>query len=316
MRYSKLAFKITVFLMFLIISSVLIYSFVFISAERNRLKRDIVEAGKTFGEFSTNSIYENYIQYYRHDTDEDFQQYKSIVEAELQKNEDVVRVMLIATNGRILFDSEEFTTGRYTSDEVRFVEDLDVKESLESAETIILEGIYQGREAVDVVVPIDESGIGHIASVKYTVSYDSLNQRFTAVIKDAIFTIVPVLAVCLVINIFFSYRIASPIIKLTELTKKISKGELDVQSNITSSDEIGELAASFDQMAQELSNSRKKLENYTRDLEKKVEERTKELKKNLEEIKSINKVMVDRELRMVELKENLSKCREKLKSKT
>lgn len=58
------------------------------------------------------------------------------------------------------------------------------------------------------------------------------------------------------------------------------------------------------------SDLEKKLADYTKDLELKVAERTEELTKRLEELETLNKTMIGRELKMVELKkeiENLKK---------
>ncbi len=307
MKYSKLGVKITVFLMLLIVSSVVIYSFVFITSERNRIKDEILTNGTTFGEFSSNTIYQNYIRYYRHNTEEDFQLFKTIVEGELEKNEDVVKIQLLGVNGRILFDSDEFDEGQYNSEEARFIENPGIEALLKSEDVENVEGELEGKTVVDVIVPINESGIGHIASVRYSISYDELSDRLTEVYKESLFTIIPVLLVCLVLNIFFSYRISEPIVQLTELTKKISAGKLDVETNIRTGDEIGALARSFESMAEEIKKSREKLESYTQDLEKQVKERTKELQENLDELKSMNRMMVDRELKMVELKKELEK---------
>ncbi|MDD5155904.1 MAG: PAS domain-containing protein [Candidatus Omnitrophica bacterium] len=52
--------------------------------------------------------------------------------------------------------------------------------------------------------------------------------------------------------IFISKRITRPIIKLNDATIKISKGDLDTRIEVKSEDEVGELAASFNQMVEDL----------------------------------------------------------------
>ncbi|MBI4359158.1 MAG: hypothetical protein HY577_01030 [Candidatus Nealsonbacteria bacterium] len=56
----------------------------------------------------------------------------------------------------------------------------------------------------------------------------------------------------------------------------------------------------------------KQLQDLTKSLEEKIEERTKELQEKLEDLGRFNKLVVDRELRMIELKKELDECREKL----
>jgi hypothetical protein len=58
----------------------------------------------------------------------------------------------------------------------------------------------------------------------------------------------------------------------------------------------------------------KKLADYTEELEDKIAERTKELATRIKELESINKSMIGRELRMVELKKEIESCNKKIKN--
>jgi two-component system NtrC family sensor kinase len=69
-----------------------------------------------------------------------------------------------------------------------------------------------------------------------------------------------------------------PVRKLTAGTDEIIKGNLDHKIDIRSKNEIGGLAASFNQMTQELKRARKELTNWNQMLEKKVAEKTEELR--------------------------------------
>lgn len=66
----------------------------------------------------------------------------------------------------------------------------------------------------------------------------------------------------LALGILISNSIAFPIKKLLEGTRHIAGGNLDYKVEIKSDDEFGELAASFNNMAVSLSESRKKLHDY------------------------------------------------------
>lgn len=55
-----------------------------------------------------------------------------------------------------------------------------------------------------------------------------------------------------------------------------------------------------------------KLQAYSRQLEEKVMERTKELEARVVELEKINKDVVDRELRMIELKKQMDEMRKKM----
>ncbi len=57
------------------------------------------------------------------------------------------------------------------------------------------------------------------------------------------------------VGIFLSKKITKPIIGLRDATRKISKGDLNTQIDIISNDEIGDLAASFNQMVEDLNRT-------------------------------------------------------------
>lgn len=91
---------------------------------------------------------------------------------------------------------------------------------------------------------------------------------------------------------FFSGLISRPIRRLIEASREMAAGHFDKRVDIPSKDEFGDLAKSFNTMATQV-------EKAHREIEKKVEERTADLEKT-------NKYLVDRELKMIELKKQIS----------
>ncbi len=83
----------------------------------------------------------------------------------------------------------------------------------------------------------------------------------------------------LVILYFSTDRIIKPLHRMVEATEKISQGDLSHKVEVTSSDEIGYLADSFNKMTTDLETANAKLIDWGKTLEKKVEERTQELTK-------------------------------------
>ena len=82
-----------------------------------------------------------------------------------------------------------------------------------------------------------------------------------------------------VILYFSTDRIIKPLHRMVEATEKISQGDLSHKVEVTSKDEIGYLADSFNQMTADLATANDKLIDWGKTLEKKVEERTQELTK-------------------------------------
>jgi hypothetical protein len=59
-------------------------------------------------------------------------------------------------------------------------------------------------------------------------------------------------------------------------------------------------------MTEELKKSKQVQEDYNKKLEQQVEERTVVMRQKMDEVERMNKLMVDRELKMVELKQRIN----------
>jgi two-component system response regulator HydG len=77
-----------------------------------------------------------------------------------------------------------------------------------------------------------------------------------------------ILTLALTLTHLFVRKVTRPLIALSEATKKIDKGEWDVQLQVQSHDEVGRLAASFNQMIAHLEDYTCKLEEQTSELER------------------------------------------------
>ncbi len=93
------------------------------------------------------------------------------------------------------------------------------------------------------------------------------------------FTILASLCVIfLLVSLYFSTtRIIKPLQRMVNATQEIAKGDLEHKVEIKSTDELGYLASSFNQMTEKLKAANEELIEWGRTLEKKVQERTGEL---------------------------------------
>jgi len=83
--------------------------------------------------------------------------------------------------------------------------------------------------------------------------------------------------VLLILLYFSTTRIIHPLQEMVTATQRIAEGDLSHKVEVTSADEIGQLASSFNAMVDKLQAANQKLIEWGRTLEKKVEERTREL---------------------------------------
>src|SRR4030042_6378154 len=93
------------------------------------------------------------------------------------------------------------------------------------------------------------------------------------------FTVLALLCVVflLVILYFATTSIVKPLQSMVVATQEIARGELDHKVEVQSRDEVGDLAASFNQMTERLKVANEELVEWGKTLENKVKERTKEL---------------------------------------
>src|SRR3989339_340648 len=120
----------------------------------------------------------------------------------------------------------------------------------------------------------------------------------------------------LIVLIFFSailgFVLIAPIIsRINKLKDAATTGgdEKTIMeiSNNHSNDEIGQLTEAFNNMLQKIKKSQIDLEKSNHNLEKRVQERTLELERKIEEMKKFSEIIVNRELKMIELKKQIKK---------
>ncbi len=96
--------------------------------------------------------------------------------------------------------------------------------------------------------------------------------------RAVIVTIIDVILIALMITFFTRSFVTKPIRKLIEGTRAVSEMQLDIPIEINTSEELGELAHSFNVMRERLTIAMADLNKLAADLETKVEQRTQQLK--------------------------------------
>jgi methyl-accepting chemotaxis protein len=134
----------------------------------------------------------------------------------------------------------------------------------------------------------------------------------------------------IIIILFFWKSIVFPIRKLQNGAEQIGEGNLDYKINIKSNDEIGQLSTSFDQMAQKVKERTTKLDASLQQLKasnqqllasnQQLDAATQQLRaanqqlvavenglrEKIRELEVFNKATVGRELKMAELKKQIT----------
>ena len=113
---------------------------------------------------------------------------------------------------------------------------------------ITLEYVQGGAEMIGGFADVDFGGLIAAAQIPksavYIASRDLLNRL--------LFAALGLLVAAALVGLFFSRRFTRPVEQLSRATRDIARGKFDIHVRVTSGDEIGTLAASFNQMATEL----------------------------------------------------------------
>lgn len=103
----------------------------------------------------------------------------------------------------------------------------------------------------------------------------------------------------------FSKKLTEPIINLSETASRIAEGDLTLNvrdSSLKQKDEIGSLSVSFDSMVHKLRAKFDELQSSQALLEKSK----KDIEQRNQELERFNNLVIDRELKMVELKKRIA----------
>jgi nitrogen fixation/metabolism regulation signal transduction histidine kinase len=161
------------------------------------------------------------------------------------------------------------------------------------------DGINKGLEGTQVIIAKDKISLGD--QVFYTIAEKDFSEAFSLTINTIIIITILIISTGVVASISFFLtirQIISPIASLADTARIISQGDLKKRAFISNQNEIGRLALSFNQMTDKLAHSQELLEQ-------KVQERTEELNRKVLELETVNKLMIGREIKMVELKKEI-----------
>jgi PAS domain S-box-containing protein len=135
------------------------------------------------------------------------------------------------------------------------------------------------RHFLQVLPFLDRQGLDWLVVV--VVPESDFMDTINANTRTTILLCLGALVLATVLGIFTSQWIAKPILRLRDASLAIANGNFDQTIAINSIEELSVLGVAFNQMGQQLKQSRAQLEDYARSLEQKVEERTQALQQEI-----------------------------------
>jgi len=238
--------------------------------------------------------------------------------AEMAKFKDVRYVRIIRLDGSIYQSSVEEERGKS-------IEDPDIAKAITTKKTIVKDEVFKGEKLKTIIYPGHQN-----QTIWVAFSLKSVEEAVKAMfIHDIIIVLVGLIFTILIIFLILR-TIVAPLKKMTAACQEVRKGNLEVKIPVISKTEIGELATTFNEMIKDLRESHTALEESKKVLEIKVKartrelrelaerqeeiirERTKEIQERMEELEKFHRLAVGRELKMIELKEEIKKLKREL----
>jgi len=242
-------------------------STIIICNEGRIAKNTIVESAESFSSLSVGTIIKNYLLYY----ESGFLKFSELIDDLLALNSNVKQIQILDINGKILFDSQELQEGKYNEESFgeRF-SDEDIQERAQQADMSMIEAT-DTINYVDIMQPYIEEWGRHEYSVRYIVSLSALSDMIVSSAFIAVCNALMFMCIAFIlIYVLFNRFLIVPIRNLTNAVRMMGEGKLGYTIPITSTDELGSLASSFNQMSLDLKHSREQQDNYNENLQQLV----------------------------------------------
>lgn len=173
-------------------------------------------------------------------------------------NRDLVQFSLVSATGRRLYLSNVFEDFPGLDLQSFDSEDLSVRLAAERT-TMVTNELPDGRRLLDLIEPAFGPTGQQVVSVRYLISYDSIDARMQEARRHFVMIAIAALLGCLVMVSLVARRITRPIASLTDGARSLARGDLTTRIVAESRDELGTLAQAFNDMAESLSANRAEL---------------------------------------------------------
>ncbi|MBN1380123.1 MAG: PAS domain S-box protein [Deltaproteobacteria bacterium] len=147
----------------------------------------------------------------------------------------------------------------------------------------IISSLLVGKKVYHYHAPLQFTGID-CGSIYIGMSLDDFYEQLIRTYRVVLMVYILCLIIAAVISILFARQLATPIVALRNVTQRITNGDLSARASIASNDEVGHLAASFNDMTDKMVESRNnlvkaldELELHRQNLEGLVRKRTEQL---------------------------------------
>lgn len=165
------------------------------------------------------------------------------------------RAYIIDEGYRIIAHGQPQNIGKPSLKQIR-----DAKWNLRLANPLGFESKISGDAHFVGVVPIPELGWGVVVEQRQSEAYRALRNTLNTGIGVGF----GVLAFAILLGLVYGKRLAGPVVEMASAARRVAEGQFDTKVQITSGDEIGEMAHAFNSMASDLKNFKEQVIEETR----------------------------------------------------
>ena len=224
---------------------------------RGQKSEEVMTKARVMGQLSVNYL-ENgrYLDIESLQNDPDFQQLASF--AAIVSD---VHFMICDTEGHVLLTTDKTLEGRVVTMPESMTREIMEKGSTSRRDN--LDGLYETRRfvvGVPAVNPVTQEVVGVVYGVSTTASLDSMWQGFIGLFFMTAFV---VLMISFMASSVTTMRQVQPIREMVQATRRYAEGDFDIRMyDYGRGDEIGELAASFNNMAESLQQTERQRREF------------------------------------------------------
>ena len=233
------------------------------------------------------------------------QEYIQKLTEELGRQKGVDQIEIYDTAKKVIADTDRNELGKIATYE-------DLEEVLKTGKQVSGFEIMEGKEVYSKTIPVytklkDKSELAGALEISMSVPYIK-SLIASSRNKIILLTIFIVLAISIVTILLLRKGVIIPILSLSKVTKEIAEGDLNKRAQISSKDEIGDLAVSFNYMTDEIQKRNEELQTMNEELRSTNEELTssnEELQITTEELEASNEELKETQEQLIQ-KEKLA----------
>ncbi|MFQ6103642.1 MAG: ATP-binding protein [Candidatus Glassbacteria bacterium] len=258
---------------------------------------DLLEDGMRFAELTSPQLSSEYERYYH----KAFYTFLSALRKFYTLNDDLYKIEIADANGNILLGTEEVENSSPVKTNDRRISSEWDQKALTSVTPRYRYVKLDGKKLLEISYPVLLQGGVHKHNIFYYYSFDALEERLADIKYGDAKTMFIFIALGFAGASIFSHGLTRNLRHLLDHTVLMAHGDLETPVDVTSKDELGELASSFEYMRNELKKKNEEIESHSRKLEEKVKERTSELEALTVKLKQNNIILQRANEKLLEL---------------